>query len=172
MGNIAVAFLAPEFLPNWGGGGTYSIELIKELSKYEDLDIHVLTVEREMEDAEAASAEMAAEFSIEALNDPGSPLSSRVFYFEYDSSDLKYEDKEIIAKHAQFISLHPEISVVVEGHADERGTREYNLALETTEDYDYGARLAVVARSFRGINEPLYYYRSFMSGVSGKWEAR
>lgn len=48
----------------------------------------------------------------------------------------------------------------------------YNLALETTEDYDYGARLAVVARSFRGINEPLYFYRSFMSGISGKWEAR
>lgn len=85
--------------------------------------------EREMEGAEAASAEMAGEFSIEALSDPESPLSNRVFYFEYDSSDLKDEDKEIVAKHAQFISLHPEISVVVEGHADERGTREYNLAL-------------------------------------------
>lgn len=81
------------------------------------------------EGAEATSAEMASEFSIEALSDPESPLSNRVFYFEYDSSDVKDEDKEIVAKHAQFISLHPEISVVVEGHADERGTREYNLAL-------------------------------------------
>lgn len=81
------------------------------------------------EGAEATSASISGEFSIEALSDPESPLSSRVFYFDYDSSDLRDEDKEIIAKHAQFVSLHPEISVVVEGHADERGTREYNLAL-------------------------------------------
>jgi peptidoglycan-associated lipoprotein len=85
--------------------------------------------EGEMEGAEAASAAMAGEFSIEALSDPESPLSNRVFYFEYDSSELKDEDKAILEKHAQFITLHPEISVVVEGHADERGTREYNLAL-------------------------------------------
>ena len=81
------------------------------------------------EAAEAASAEMAGEFSIAALTDPDSPLSNRVFYFEYDSSELKEDDKAILEKHAQFITLYPEISVVVEGHADERGTREYNLAL-------------------------------------------
>ena len=86
-------------------------------------------VEGRAEGAEATSAEMADEFSIAALSDPDSPLSNRVFYFEYDSSELKDEDRAILEKHAQFITLHPEISVVVEGHADERGTREYNLAL-------------------------------------------
>ncbi len=79
--------------------------------------------------AESTAMAMAGEFSVEALNNPDSPLSKRVFYFAYDSSDLSPEDQQRLAAHAQFISLHPDISVVVEGHADERGTREYNLAL-------------------------------------------
>jgi len=43
---MKVAYLAPEFLPPWGGVGIYSVGLIKELSKYPDLDIHVLTPRR------------------------------------------------------------------------------------------------------------------------------
>jgi glycosyltransferase involved in cell wall biosynthesis len=43
---MRVAFLAPEFLPPLGGVGTYSVNLVKELSKYEDLDIHVFTPAR------------------------------------------------------------------------------------------------------------------------------
>ncbi len=66
---------------------------------------------------------------IKALDDPNSPLSRRVLYFDLDSSQISPEDREIIAAHARFLSQHPDISVVLEGHADERGTREYNLAL-------------------------------------------
>lgn len=46
MKKIKLAFLAPEFLPTWGGVGIYSVNLIKELSKGEDMEIHVLTPER------------------------------------------------------------------------------------------------------------------------------
>jgi chemotaxis methyl-accepting protein methylase/glycosyltransferase involved in cell wall biosynthesis/polysaccharide pyruvyl transferase WcaK-like protein len=53
-----------------------------------------------------------------------------------------------------------------------RAVGAYNSELATTEDFDYAARLAIVARSFRGISEPLYFYRSFMSGASGKWDER
>ena len=63
------------------------------------------------------------------LSDTSSPLSKRVFYFEFDSSELSSEDRDALTAHAEFMANHPEISVVMEGHADERGTREYNMAL-------------------------------------------
>ncbi|MBF0471088.1 MAG: peptidoglycan-associated lipoprotein Pal [Gammaproteobacteria bacterium] len=63
------------------------------------------------------------------LGDPQNPLSTHVFYFAYDSSDISVADRDAISAHAEFLATHPEISLVIEGHADERGTREYNLAL-------------------------------------------
>lgn len=67
--------------------------------------------------------------TIESLDDPNSPLSRRVLYFDLDSASISSEERETISIHAEFLSEHPEISVILEGHADERGTREYNLAL-------------------------------------------
>jgi len=73
--------------------------------------------------------DQADSLSVSSLNDPNSPLSQRVLYFELDSSQIKGEDRDIITVHAEFIAAHPEITVVLEGHADERGSREYNIAL-------------------------------------------
>jgi len=56
-------------------------------------------------------------------------LSKRVIYFEFDSSDVTSEAREIISAHAQNLEQNSGLSVVLEGHADERGTREYNVAL-------------------------------------------
>ena len=70
-----------------------------------------------------------ASLDVSAINDPASPLAKRVIYFELDSSQVDEEGREIIGSHARFLAAHPEISIVLEGHADERGTREYNLAL-------------------------------------------
>ena len=56
-------------------------------------------------------------------------LSRRVIYFDYDESSIKPEFREILAAHAQFLSHNGDYSATLEGHADERGTREYNLAL-------------------------------------------
>jgi len=47
---VKLAFLAPEFIPTWGGVGVYSVNLIKELSKYSDIDIHVITPRRDYYD--------------------------------------------------------------------------------------------------------------------------
>lgn len=52
---MIVGFIAPEFLPNWGGVGTYSIELVKHLSRY--LDVHVITLERIIEDSDIVYTE-------------------------------------------------------------------------------------------------------------------
>jgi len=56
-------------------------------------------------------------------------LSKRVIYFEFDSSEVSSEARDIISAHAQNLSQNGKLSVVLEGHADERGTREYNIAL-------------------------------------------
>ncbi len=60
---------------------------------------------------------------------PDDPLGKRVIYFEYDSSALTSEGDEIAQAHGQYLADHPEFSITLEGHADERGTSEYNLAL-------------------------------------------
>ena len=71
----------------------------------------------------------AGSLDVSSLNDPNSPLSQRVLYFELDSSQIKDTDRDIITVHAEFIAAHSDIMIVLEGHADERGSREYNIAL-------------------------------------------
>lgn len=61
--------------------------------------------------------------------DMGDPLSKRVVYFEFDSSVLTPEAQQIVEAHANYLANNPGLALVLEGHADERGTREYNLAL-------------------------------------------
>ena len=50
-------------------------------------------------------------------------------YFDFDKYDLKPEARERLAKNAEFMRAHPEFEMLIEGHCDERGTEEYNLAL-------------------------------------------
>jgi peptidoglycan-associated lipoprotein len=50
-------------------------------------------------------------------------------YFGFDSSELTAEAKMTLDRQAAFLNVNPTLIIVVEGHADERGTREYNLAL-------------------------------------------
>lgn len=56
-------------------------------------------------------------------------LSKRVIYFDFNSSVVKSEFQDVLAAHAENIAGHSDVTVVLEGHADERGTREYNIAL-------------------------------------------
>lgn len=56
-------------------------------------------------------------------------LAKRTVYFEFDSSTLVGENLEIVQAHGQHLAANSSTKVTFEGHADERGTREYNLAL-------------------------------------------
>jgi len=56
-------------------------------------------------------------------------LAKRTVYFEYDRSVVLEQDRSILEAHAQYLSQNPGAAVTLEGHSDERGTREYNLAL-------------------------------------------
>lgn len=55
-------------------------------------------------------------------------VGDRVF-FGYDQSDISAEGKATLDRQAAWLKQYPNVSVTIEGHADERGTREYNLAL-------------------------------------------
>ena len=70
-----------------------------------------------------------AEFQGDPLDDPNSLLAKRVVYFDFDKSDIKGDFRDVIQAHAEYLASHPDVSVTLEGHADERGTREYNIAL-------------------------------------------
>jgi len=63
------------------------------------------------------------------LNDPESPLSDKVIYFAFDESEVKPKYMDLIAAHGDFLVDHSSLKVRLEGHTDERGTREYNMAL-------------------------------------------
>lgn len=56
-------------------------------------------------------------------------LSKRRVHFAFDSSALDEENLKIVQAHARYLANNPNLRVTLEGHADERGTREYNLAL-------------------------------------------
>ena len=68
-------------------------------------------------------------------------------FFDFDSSELSPRSQDTLDRQAAFLNVNPSLTVSIEGHADERGTREYNLAL--------GDRRAVAVRDYllaKGLN--------------------
>lgn len=63
------------------------------------------------------------------LDNPDSVLSQRVIYYEFDRSNVRPEFLPIVRAHAAYMQANPSARVILEGHADERGSREYNLGL-------------------------------------------
>lgn len=61
-------------------------------------------------------------------DDLAASVGDRVF-FDYDSSSLSSEAQATLQKQAEWLGRYPNVNITVEGHCDERGTREYNLAL-------------------------------------------
>lgn len=95
---------------------------------------------REVEDTGAAPAPAPAPIVTDRLDprdfsDPrnlenaDSILSQRVIYFEFDRSNVRAEFRPIIEAHGAYLRANPSARVVLEGHTDERGSREYNLGL-------------------------------------------
>jgi peptidoglycan-associated lipoprotein len=67
--------------------------------------------------------------AMEQLNRTDGELANRTVYFEYDSAKLTSESIAILETHGNFIAGNGEVKVRLEGHGDERGSREYNIAL-------------------------------------------
>lgn len=75
-------------------------------------------------DAQREEARMAAEQAAEEAK-----RAITTFYFDFDTSEIKPAARDVLIAHAKFLALNPGQQVRLEGHADERGTKEYNLAL-------------------------------------------
>lgn len=63
------------------------------------------------------------------LDNPDSLLSRRIIYFDYDRSVIRPEFRDILSAHSTYAGANRTARVVLESHADERGSREYNLGL-------------------------------------------
>ncbi|MEE9421577.1 MAG: peptidoglycan-associated lipoprotein Pal [Gammaproteobacteria bacterium] len=87
------------------------------------------TVAVEDQSASSESADNFKDSGMTELGDMPEALSHRVIYFAYDSYDVSTQDRDLIAAHAAYLSSNPGSSVKLEGHGDERGSREYNIAL-------------------------------------------
>ncbi|WP_456404718.1 peptidoglycan-associated lipoprotein Pal [Thiolapillus sp.] len=63
------------------------------------------------------------------LEDPNSPLYEKVIYFDFDTAEIRPEYVPTLRAHAEYLVNTPAVRLIIEGHADERGSREYNIAL-------------------------------------------
>lgn len=63
------------------------------------------------------------------LNDASGLLSERTIFFDYDSFTIRDEFRAMVEAHAQYLTANPDRRLVLQGNTDERGAREYNLAL-------------------------------------------
>lgn len=84
---------------------------------------------REEREAQIREERIKAEAEENARSAARENFSSENIYFEFDSSVLAPEAETVLRDKAQWLMDNPEISVIIEGHCDERGTNEYNLAL-------------------------------------------
>ena len=111
---VAGAVLAGAVLAGCGGGRTTEYGVI---------------VEEESIGGIAGEASATGLGSDDGFEQSGDLLTRRVVYFEYDSSILTAEGEAVVQAHARYLQGVSNARVILEGHADERGTREYNLAL-------------------------------------------
>jgi len=68
-------------------------------------------------------------YSGDPRKDPASPLATREIFFDYDSYVVKEEYRPMLEAHAAYLMSHRDARLILQGHADQRGSREYNLAL-------------------------------------------
>jgi len=64
-----------------------------------------------------------------ALEDPNSLLYTKIIYFDFDQDTIRGEFIDVLRAHASYLITNPGSGLTIEGHADERGSREYNIGL-------------------------------------------
>ena len=100
-------------------------------------------------DTASSTAVSSSSASAPSINTPAEKLAQvgDTVNFGFDSAELTVSARSTLNRQSAFLSVNPDLMIVIEGHADERGTREYNLAL--------GERRATAVRDYlvaKGIN--------------------
>jgi peptidoglycan-associated lipoprotein len=128
--SLALAFVIPGLL--------FTVSCAKKAVMEPEV---VVVVEEDDAGAKATAEQTAAEEAArKAAMDARELFLYEDIYFEFDKSDLLAESQEVLRVKADFLKDNPDVLVIVEGHCDERGTNEYNLAL--------GDRRASSAKAF------------------------
>ena len=76
-----------------------------------------------------AAKRAAAEKAAAELAELKAKIDGKAVYFEFDRYEISADHYALVKANADYMSMKPELKVTINGHADERGTREYNLAL-------------------------------------------
>lgn len=79
--------------------------------------------------ASTSGARVGGAWTGSALENPDSPLYTKTILFDFDQSTIRREFIDVLRAHAAYLVTNPGVGVLIEGHADERGSREYNIAL-------------------------------------------
>lgn len=85
------------------------------------------------------------------LRDPNNLLSRRVVYFDFDKDTVRPEFSALLQAHSNFLHNNPGRKIRLEGHADDRGSREYNLALGQRRDNMVGSVLSILGISMERV---------------------
>jgi len=80
-------------------------------------------------DASTSGANRGGAWTGNPLDNPDSPLYSKTIYFDFDKSDIRADSVDMLRAHAEYLVANAGASLTVEGHCDERGSREYNIGL-------------------------------------------
>ena len=126
-----------------------------ELSTRRGAGVYLLALMAALALAGCSNSQKPESDLVGGRNSPATPGSQRDFavnvgdlvYFSTDSVDLSPESQQTLSNQARWLQQYGQYTITIEGHADERGTREYNIAL--------GARRAQAVRTFlaqHGIN--------------------
>ena len=84
---------------------------------------------------------------LRSLGIEGDPLNYKTVYFNYNSSVIDQRSKIIVNAHARYLQSRGNLPVTLEGHADERGTRDYNLALGERRAKSVSALMKTIANN-------------------------
>ena len=85
--------------------------------------------QKEQEAVRVTAAKRAAEIEEQKRQELEALRAEHIIYFDFDVSNVNEQFSAILDAHAKFLNANSDVKVLVEGHADERGTPEYNIAL-------------------------------------------
>jgi len=107
------------------------------------------------ENVETTTAKTTGKYTVEDL-DKDSCLRQRVVYFDFDQTNIKPQFQAAISCHAAYLRQFPGARVTLQGNADERGTREYNLGLGERRGNAVGGALGSAGASASQLNTVSY----------------
>lgn len=88
------------------------------------------TLDEKYQAMESQAQDQREQAEAQALNDQQQALLDQTrLHFEFDEAGISQQYQAVLKAHAKYLQAHPQQKLVLEGHADERGTREYNMAL-------------------------------------------